>query len=116
MIFKAKSTYEMRTPVTLLNPNASTKYNGVNRQTYPATGETIFVNWKSYGGTETTVNGVYSIIDTAVITTWYRADIKAKSRLVREDGAVYEVISEPDNIEMQNVFVQFKVQRVKGGV
>ena len=40
----------------------------------------------------------------------------AKSRLVREDGAVYEVISEPDNIEMQNVFVQFKVQRVKGGV
>ena len=116
MQYRPKDKNELRTPVKLLIPTGTERYNGVNRCTYPADGDVIFVNWKSYGGTETTVNGVYSIIDTAVITTWYRADIMAKSRLVREDGAVYEVISEPDNIEMQNVFVQFKVQRVKGGV
>ena len=105
----------MRTPVKLLIPTGTERYNGVNRCTYPADGDVIFVNWKSYGGTETTVNGVYSILDTALITTWYRPDIAANCRLLREDGAAYEIMNEPENIEMQNVFLTFKVQRVKGG-
>lgn len=115
MIYKDKNAHEMRTPVKLLIPTGVEKYNGVNRCTYPADGDVIFVNWKSYGGTETTVNGVYSILDTALITTWYRSDIAANCRLLREDGAVYEIMNEPENIEMQNVFLTFKVQRVKGG-
>lgn len=115
MIYKTKNAQEMRTPVKLLIPTGTQKYNGVNRPTYPTDGDVIFVNWKSYGGTETTVNGVYSILDTALITTWYRPDIAANCRLLREDGAVYEIMNEPENIEMQNVFLTFKVQRVKGG-
>ena len=62
-----------------------------------------------------TVNGVYSVIDTASVTTWYRPDITANCRILREDGAIYEIINEPENIEMQNTFLQFKVRRVKGG-
>lgn len=115
MIYKTKNAQEMRTPVKLLIPTGTQKYNGVNRPTYPTDGDVIFVNWKSYGGTETTVNGVYSILDTALITTWYRPDINANCRLLREDGAVYEIMNEPENIEMQNVTLTFKVQRVKGG-
>lgn len=115
MIYKDKNAHEMRTPVKLLIPAGTERYNGVNRCTYPADGDVIFVNWKSYGGTETTVNGVYSILDTALITTWYRPDIAANCRLLREDGAIYEIMNEPENIEMQNVFLTFKVQRVKGG-
>lgn len=115
MIYQPKDAREMRTPVKLLIPTGTTRYNGVNRSTYPADGDVIFVNWKGYGGTETTVNGVYSILDTALITTWYRPDIAANCRLLREDGAVYEIISEPENIEMQNRILSFKVQRVKGG-
>lgn len=115
MIYKDKNAHEMRTPVKLLIPTETERYNGVNRCTYPADGDVIFVNWKSYGGTETTVNGVYSILDTALITTWYRSDIAANCRLLREDGAVYEIMNEPENIEMQNVLLIFKVQRVKGG-
>lgn len=66
-------------------------------------------------GTESTVNGVVSIVDTAQITTWYRPDIAANCRLLREDGKVYEVISEPENADMGNQFCTFKVERVKGG-
>jgi hypothetical protein len=115
VIYKDKNAHEMRTPVKLLIPIGTERYNGVNRCTYSTDGDVIFVNWKSYGGTETTVNGVYSILDTALITTWYRPDIAANCRLLREDGAIYEIMNEPENIEMQNVFLTFKVQRVKGG-
>lgn len=115
MMYRPKNADEFRTPVKLLIPNGSAKYNGVNRPTYPDDGDVIFVNWKAYGGTETTVNGVYSILDTADITTWYRPDITANCRLMREDGAIYVIKSEPENIEMQNVYLTFKVERVKGG-
>lgn len=116
MIYQPKDAHEMRTPVKLLIPTKTEKCNGVNRCVYPADGDIIFVNWKSFGGTETTVNGVYSILDTALITTWYRPDITANCRLLREDGAVYEIKSEPENIERQNMILSFKVERVKGGV
>lgn len=115
MIYQPKDAREMRTPIKLLAPMGTEKYNGVTKNTYPTDGDVIFVNWKAYGGTETTVNGVYSILDTALITTWYRPDIKANCRLLREDGAIYEIITEPENIEMQNRILSFKVERVKGG-
>lgn len=115
MQYRPKDKNELRTPVKLLIPTGAEKYNGVNRCIYPSDGDIIFVAWKSYGGTEMTVNGVYSVIDTASITTWYRPDITANCRILREDGAIYEIINEPENIEMQNTFLQFKVRRVKGG-
>lgn len=115
MIYRPKDINELRTPVKLLIPTGTEKVNGVTRYTYPDDGDVIFVNWKSYGGTEQTVNGVYSILDTANITTWYRPDIAANCRLLREDGAIYKIISEPENIEMQNRILTFKVERVKGG-
>lgn len=113
-MFRPNAINELRTPVKLLTPTY-TAYNGVETKAYPVDGDLIFVNWKTYGGTETTVNGVYSILDTAEITTWYRPDIKANCRLLREDGTVYEIISEPENIDLNNRFCVFKVQRVKGG-
>lgn len=115
MQYRPKDKNKMRTPVKLLIPTGTEKYNGVNRCIYPADGDVIFVSWKSYGGTETTVNGVYSVLDTAIITTWYRPDIAANCRILREDGAIYEIVNEPENIELQSTFLQFKVRRVKGG-
>lgn len=114
MLYRPKTINELRTPVKLLIPTYG-KYNGVNRPAYPDDGDVIFVNWKTYGGTETNVNGVYSILDTALITTWYRPDIKANCRLLREDGAIYEIISPPENTDQDNLFCEFKVERVKGG-
>lgn len=113
-MYKPKAINELRTAVKLLIPTY-TSYNGVAKKTYPADGDVIFVNWKTYGGTETTVNGVYSILDTADITTRYRPDIKANCRLLREDGAIYEIISEPENTDLNNKYCEFKVERVKGG-
>ena len=67
MSYKPKAINELRTGVQLLKPSGTSKVNGVTRYTYPKTGDVIFVSWKTYGGTEQTVNGVVSIIDTATI-------------------------------------------------
>lgn len=116
MSYKPKSINELRTAVKLLIPTGMTKINGVSRNTYPADGDVIFVNWKTYGGTETTVNGLYSVLDTADITTRYRGDIAVNCRLLREDGKVYEIVSEPENTDLNNRYLEFKVERVKGGL
>ena len=114
MLYRPKEINELRTPVQLLTPTYTT-YNGVAKPTYPASGEVIFVNWKAYGGTEREVNGVYSVIDTAQVVTWWRSDIKSDCRIKLENGTIYSIIGEPENIERQGVFCKFKVERVKGG-
>ena len=114
MAYRPSTINELRTPAKLLKPTY-TEYNGVRTPTYPADGDLIFVNFKTYGGTEQTVNGICSIIDTADVTTWYRPDITAGCRIKLASGAIYEIANEPENCDMLNQFCEFKVQRVKGG-
>ena len=102
------------TPLVLLTPTY-TSVSGVSKKTYPTTGDIIFGSFKTYGGTERDVNGVYSIEDTANIETWYDPRIKAECRIVLQSGAVYDIINEPEDIEQRHQFMKFKVRRVKGG-
>ena len=115
MMYIPKAIKQMRTPVMLLSPAETKRYNGVAYQEERQEIGTIFVNWKSYDGTETTVNGVYSIEDTAQVTTRYRPDIKSNCHLRLADGRIYEIIGEPENPDMANRYLVFKVKRIKGG-
>lgn len=116
MDYRPKEINNLDCPMRLLIPTY-TKYNGVTKKTYPEDGPLFFANFKSYGGTEQTVNDVYSIIDTATITTWFRPDIKSDCLIVRlEDGAKFEIINEPEDINFRHQFLIFKVKRVKGKV
>ena len=102
-------------PLMLLKP-VSEKVQGVLKKTYPAQGILFYGSFKTYGGTERDVNGVYSIEDTAVIECFFRPDIKSNCRIsVPQTGAVYEIIGEPENINMRNQFMKFKVRRIAGG-
>lgn len=102
----------------LLAPTKET-VKGVLVKTYPTdftTGALIYCTFKTFGGTEQNRDGVYTIVDTASVETWYRPDIKADCRLVlAESGKVYEVLGEPENINMRNQFMKFKVRVVGGG-
>lgn len=102
-------------PVELFVPTY-TSSKGVQKKTFPKTGERLNCSMKTYGGTETTENGVYTVLDTAQVETWYRPDIKADCRIkVLSTGSVYEVIGRPENIDMRNQFIRFKVRAVEGG-
>lgn len=106
---------QMTTPFRLQTPISVSSY-GVNKKTWQDADGVIKANFKTYGGTELTVNNVLSVEDTAYIICWYRPDIKSGCRVIRlSDGAAFEILGEPENIEMRNQFLKFKVRRIKGG-
>ena len=100
-------------PMVLFNPTYKT-VKGVTVKEFPEQGELIMCSFKTYGGTETTVNDQLSVVDTANVETWYRPDITSASQL-RLGAKVYEVMGEPEDIEQRHQFLKFKVRGVKGG-
>lgn len=110
-----KPNFPFATPVELLIPSYS-KQKGVPVKSFPDTGIRLNCSFKTYGGTESTENGLYSVIDTATVETWYRPDIHADCRIrLLPTGQVYEIIGKPENIDMRNQFVRLKVRAVEGG-
>ncbi len=112
-MFRPSQINELRTPAEILIPTTE-DYLGVITKTFPESGEQIFVNFKSKGGTETTVNGVYSVLDTAEIVTWYDSRITSDCR-IKIGSDVYEVKGTPEDVELQHIFMILKVERVGGG-
>lgn len=120
MLYRPAEISNLDTALILLVPTYK-KSGGVRKTEYPDAPYTdcpiFFASFKTKGGTETEINGVYGIIDTATVTTWYRSDIKGDCRIVRQpDGAVYEIKGEPENVDNRGQFLIFKVERVKGEV
>ena len=111
-----KPSFPYNVAAYLLTPTAKI-VKGVTVKEYPKTGELFYCSFKTYGGTEQDRDGVYSVIDTANVETWYRPDIKAECRIVLADNpdAVYEILGKPENINMRNQFMKFKVRAVGGG-
>lgn len=101
------------TPVELLNITEVKTVRGVDIPQYSKTDD-IFCKFRTYGGTESTSNGVLTVEDTANVETWYRPDITASSR-IKLNNKVYEVMGEPENIEQRNQIIKFKVRSVRGG-
>lgn len=120
-MYRPNEASQMTTPLRLQVPKYAT-YNGVSKKTYETVDGVIMANFKTFGGTEKEVNGVLVIEDTAQIVCWFRPDIKSNCRVVILDGnedtknaRCYEILGEPENIELRNQFLKFKGRRVKGG-
>lgn len=112
-----KPTAPFSVALALLIPT-ETNVSGVQTKTYPAEKDWIRFNgaFRTYGGTERETNGVIAVEDTAIIETWYRGDITSACRVaVLQTGAQYEILGEPENIELRNQYMRFKVRRIKGG-
>lgn len=114
-MYRPKEIEQLDCPMRLLIPEYE-EYNGVITPIYNKdSGPLFFANFKTFGGTETIVNEKYSIIDTAQIVTWYRPDVKSDCRVVRlTDGAIFEMMNEPEDINGRHQILIFKVKRVKG--
>ena len=122
-MFRPTEAGQMSTPLRLQVPLTTVSF-GVGVKSYVDVEGVIMANFKTYGGTEKVSNNVLIIEDTATVVCWYRPDIKSGCRVVRlQDGnddkgnpnAVFEIIGEPENIEMRNQFLKFRVRRVVGG-
>ena len=101
-------------PMFLLIPTTTTA-KGSTKNTYPETGVRINCSFRTFGGTEKTIDGVITVENTAVIETWYRPDIKSNCELEDVDGLRYEILGTPEDIEQRHQFLRFKIRAIKGG-
>lgn len=100
----------------LLVPTTSKAY-GAGKKTFsaPAESELFFGSFRTFGGTEYLRDGIYTTIDTAVIDTWYRPDIKADCQIYLCDNEqTYDIVSDPEDIDFRHQYMQFKVRKVGG--
>lgn len=102
-------------PMYLLTPTVR-RVSGVPQKTYPDTGPLFYGSFRTFGGTESTENGLYSLKNTAVIDTWYRPDLKGDCQIkLAETEEVYDIIGEPEDIDRRHQYLKFRVEAVKGG-
>ena len=114
-MYRPSEAAQMTTPLKLQQAFNGVSY-GVNVKSYKDVEGVIMANFKTFGGTEINNNGVLGVEDTAQVVCWYRPDIKAECRIVLlSTGDVYEILGTPENIEQRNMFLKFKVRRIKGG-
>lgn len=107
----------LNVPLMLLIPTYSKEF-AVEGKSYPdmSDGILIYGNFRTFGGTERDVNGVYSVENTATVETWFRPDIKSNCRIgVPQTGQVYDILGEPENVGMRNQYLVLKLLEVKGG-
>ena len=126
MAYKPSAPFTV--PMKLLVPTTSSSY-GVVKKTYPDPNPVItgskdqvvvepplfFGSFRTFGGKENSRDGIYTVINTATIDTWYRPDIKADCQIYLCDtGDIYEIVSDPEDIDMRHQYMQFKVQKTGG--
>lgn len=109
-----RPNFPFTVPMFVFIPETKT-VKGSTKKIYPADGELIYCSFRTFGGTETTSNDVLIVEDTAVIETWYRPDIKGDCILQNVDGVKYEILGTPENINMRNQILKFKIRALKGG-
>lgn len=100
----------------LLVPVTTQSY-GVAQKSFsdPEHSELFYGSFRTFGGTENLKDDVYTLINTAVIDTWYRPDIKADCKIyLCDNGQIYEIISDPEDIEFRHQYLQFKVRKIGG--
>lgn len=111
-----RPTIPFNVAMKLLVPSYS-KVQGVAGKTFsePEDSALFFGSFRTFGGSESMRNELYTIIDTATIDTWYNPLIKADCRIYICDTAqTYEIISEPEDISLRHQYMQFKVRKVGG--
>lgn len=109
--FKPNTPYNV--PFFLMVPEEK-KVKGVITKTFTKIEEPFYCSFRTFGGTERTVNDAIVVENTAVIETWYDPRIKADC-VIEVDGLRYEILGAPENISMRNQFLLFKVKAIKGG-
>ena len=106
-MYRPSEAAQMTTAIKLQQPIKAKSY-GVSQKSYKDVDGVVMANFKTYGGTEKTDNGILSIEETAQIVCRYRPDIKSDTRIVLlQTGAIYKILGEPENIEMRNMFLKF---------
>ena len=100
----------------LLVPVTTTAYGAVKKTfTAPADSMLFFGSFRTFGGTENIKDDVYTVVNTGVVDTWFNPDINADCRIYLCDTEqIYDIVSDPEDIDFRHQYMQFKVQKIGG--
>lgn len=114
-----KPSVPFNVPMKLLEPSSEV-VKGTTKKVFPKPEDVpedklFYGSFRTFGGTENTRDGVYTLINTAVINTWYRPDIKADCQIyICETGQIYEILNDPEDIDMRHQYLKFKIRKIGG--
>ena len=111
-----KSAVPFNVPMRLLVPT-TTYVKGVPKKTWPDPDQSplFYGSFRTFGGTESTVNDLFTVIDTGTIDTWYDPMFSADCRIYLCDtGEIYELMATPENINRRNQYMQLRVRKIGG--
>lgn len=115
-----KPAMPFNVPMRLLVPTTA-MVKGVAKKVYPDPKTNpddcplFYGSFRTFGGTESNINEVYTVVDTATIDTWYDPKFTSDSRIYLCDtGDTYEVLATPENIEMRNQYLQIRCRKLGG--
>lgn len=114
-----KPTTPFNVPMKVLIPTYST-VKGTRQQSFadPVTLSDDYLfygSFRSFVGSITTENDLSVTLNTAYVETWYRPDIKSNCRIyLCDSGDVYEVVGDPENIELRHQYLKIRVQKIGG--
>jgi hypothetical protein len=104
----------LTTPISLIKQER-VKDGGYTEIKESESSEILWCSWKSYGGTESDIDGLSLFQDTAKIECRYHPQIK-QNDIVKNllTNKKYQIISVPDDINQLHQYLQFKVKRLAG--
>lgn len=114
MAYKPSAPFTV--PMKLLVPTETSSY-AVATKAFTAIkdADVFYGSFRTFGGTEAYKDNVLTLVDTGVIDTWYRPDIKADCRIYLCDTEdTYEIVGKPEDIDFRHQYMRFKVQKVGG--
>jgi hypothetical protein len=111
-MYKPANIREFVTPAVHKKATSKT----VNNRTVKAYTEvgTVRGKFKQKGTAETNANGLTVINEKTTFITWFKADFAAKD-ILTINGIDYEIIGEPENVEMRNRYAIITLERISGG-
>lgn len=105
-------------PMKLLIPT-TTKVKGTKKKVYPNPDDKdvrlFYGSFRTFGGTLRVYDDVLTVDNTATIDTWYDPAFQSDARIyLCETGETYDIVSDPEDIDMRHQYMQFSVQKVGG--
>lgn len=114
-IYGSRNNFVLNTPLQLKVPKEVIK-SGVKTKVYED-GILFYSTFKTYGGTETEINGKYSIEDTADVVCYYDPLITSDCKVLNLNTNIeYEILNAPEDINQRHQYLKFKVRAIYGGV
>jgi SPP1 family predicted phage head-tail adaptor len=111
------SISDLQTRITFQQPTESKDAGGAQTQVYAnvSTNPTVWSKWVHDHGQESEQGNAIVAIARATVTVRYRSDIDPSWQILN-NGLAWKIITPPENVQNQNQWTVFRVERAKGTV